>query len=80
MTLLAVLKAWSAEETLMLAPHVRKRDAPLGRWGPVVLYTVNWALWLLTGLWAGAWERLWLAALSLPALGLYLWRTRRSWR
>jgi hypothetical protein len=61
----------------MLATHVRKRNAPLGRWGPVVFYTVNWALWLLTGLWAGGWERLWLAALPLPALGLYLWRTRR---
>jgi hypothetical protein len=46
----------------------------------MVLYTVNWALWLLTGLWADAWERLWLAALPLPALGLYLWRTRRPWR
>jgi hypothetical protein len=44
----------------------------------VIFYAVNWLLWLITGIWTGAWELLWLAVLPLPALGLYLWRTRRG--
>jgi len=34
-------------------------------------------LWIITAFVAGAWDRLWLAILPLPAVGLYLWRTRR---
>ena len=62
----------------MSEAHIDKRATPLGRWAPVMFYTMNWVLWLITGLWAGAWELLWLAVLPLPVLGLYLWRTRRS--
>ena len=64
----------------MPAQHVRKRHTPLGRWAPVVFYLVNWCLWLLTGTAAGAWDLLWLASVPLPALALYVWRTRRARR
>jgi len=62
----------------MLEGHVDKRETPLGRWAPVIFYAMNWLLWLIMGLWAGAWALLWLAVLPLPVLGLYLWCTRRS--
>jgi len=58
--------------------HVDKRETPLGRWAPVMFYAVNWLLWLITGLGADACGLLWLAVLPLPALGLYLWHTRKS--
>lgn len=56
--------------------HVSKRETTLGRWLPVSFYTVNFALWIVTGILAGAWDLLWLAVLPLPALGLYLRRTQ----
>jgi hypothetical protein len=62
----------------MSRAHATKRETPLGRWAPVMFYGVHWVLWRITGLWTGAWELLWLAVLPLPALGLYLWRTRRT--
>jgi len=61
----------------MEANHISKRETPVGRWLPVALYAVNVILWIITALVAGAWDRLWLAILPLPAVGLYLWRTRR---
>jgi hypothetical protein len=57
--------------------HVSKRETPLGRWFPVILYTVNLALWIATGIRVEAWDLLWLTVLALPVLGLYLWTTRR---
>jgi hypothetical protein len=30
--------------------HVSKRETPLGRWFPVVLYAVNLAHWIATGI------------------------------
>ena len=57
--------------------HVSKRETPLGRWFPVILYAVNLALWIATGIRVEAWDLLWLAVLALPVLGLYLWTTRR---
>jgi hypothetical protein len=62
----------------MEANHISRRETALGRWLPVALYAVNVTLWLITGIVAGAWDRLWLALLPLPALGLYLWRTERK--
>jgi hypothetical protein len=59
------------------ADHVRKRETPGGRWLPVTFYAVNLALWMVTGIRAAAGERLWLAVLALPVLGLYLWQTTR---
>ncbi len=58
--------------------HVSKRETPLGRWLPVSVYSANFILWIVTGILAGAWKLLWLAVLPLPALGLYLLRTRRA--
>ena len=64
----------------MLSTPAQKRETRVGQWAPVVFYAVNWSLWLLTGVWAGAWGLLWLAILPLPLLGLYLWRTCRRVR
>ncbi len=58
--------------------HVNKRETPLGRWLPVSFYSVNFILWIVIGILAGAWKLLWLGVLPLPALGLYLLRTRRA--
>jgi hypothetical protein len=57
--------------------HVSKRETPLGRWFPVILYAVNLALWIAAGIGVRAWNLLWLVVLALPALGLYLWTTWR---
>jgi hypothetical protein len=56
--------------------HVRKRETPPGRWWPAAFYGVIFILWMVTGIVAGVWDLLWLAILPLPALALYLWRTR----
>lgn len=58
--------------------HISKRETPLGRWLPFCFYSVNFALWIITAIQAGAWDLLWLAVLPLPALGLYLLRTRKE--
>ena len=62
----------------MGANHIAKRESRLGRWVPVLFYSVNVILWLITGVVAKAYGLLWLALLPLPALVLYLLRTRRS--
>ena len=62
----------------MAEDHVSKRATPLGRWLPLALYSVNMTLWIIAGIAADALDRLWLVSLPLPALGLYLWRTRRQ--
>ncbi len=62
----------------MGANHVANRESRLGRWVPVLFYSVNIILWLITGVIAKAYVLLWLAILPLPALVLYLLRTRRS--
>ena len=36
--------------------HVSKRETPLGRWLPVSFYSVNFILWIVTGILAGAWK------------------------
>jgi hypothetical protein len=64
----------------MQRDHVRKRESPRGRWLPVVFYLVNVALWVLAGISAGAWGRLWLAVLALPILVLYVVCTGRGRR
>ena len=57
---------------MLTQDHVKKRETPVGRWLPVTFYIVNFALWFVTGIIAGAWDRLWLAILPLPFLILYL--------
>jgi len=59
--------------------HVNKRETPVGRWLPVLFYTANLFLWLLTGVAAGLTELAWLVILPLSALALYLARTKRRW-
>jgi hypothetical protein len=63
--------------TSLREDHVSKRETPLGRWLPVILYAVNLALWIAIGIGVEAWDLLWLTVLALPVLGLYLWTTRR---
>ena len=62
----------------MQKDHISKREIPLGWWLPVCFYSVNFALWIITAIQAGVWPLLWLAVLPLPALGLYLLRTRKE--
>src|SRR5271165_2830038 len=59
--------------TTLREDHVSKRETPLGRWFPVILYAVNLALWIAAGIGVKAWDLLWLVVLALPVLGLYLW-------
>lgn len=73
-----VRRLYVNEPTPRPAEHVRKRETLLGRWVPVAFYLLNWFLWLLTGIVAGAWELMGLASVPLPALGLYMWHTRRA--
>jgi hypothetical protein len=63
--------------TILREDHVSKRETPLGRWFPVILYAVNLALWIAAGIGVEAWDLLWLVVLALPVLGLYLWTTWR---
>lgn len=57
---------------------VSRRETWLGRWIPVFLYALIVVSWFITGVLAGAEEdRLGLVLVTLPAMGLYLWRTRR---
>jgi hypothetical protein len=58
--------------------HASKRERPLGRWLPVFFYSVNYLLWIVVALEVHAWGLLWLAVFPLPALALYLVRTRRQ--
>jgi hypothetical protein len=36
--------------TTLREDHVSKRETPLGRWFPVILYAVNLALWIAAGI------------------------------
>ncbi len=58
--------------------HATKRVTRSGRWWPVGLYGANLVLSMITVLVAEAWDLLWLALLPVPALGLYLYRTKGS--
>jgi hypothetical protein len=40
----------------MSEAYIDKRETPLGQWVPIMCYAVNWVLWLITGIGAGAWE------------------------
>lgn len=53
-----------------------RRETALGRWGPVIFYALIVATWFLDGLRAGVGDRLWLVVVALPAVVLYVWRTR----
>jgi len=57
--------------------HVRRRESRLGRWFPVAVYLANYLLCVAAGIWARAFDLLWLAVLPLPALVLYLARSLR---
>lgn len=56
---------------------VHCRETRLGRWAPATFYTLIVLSWLIEGVLAGAGERLWLVLWSIPALGVYLWRTHQ---
>lgn len=56
--------------------HIARRESLWGRWVPVVFYGLNVALWFLTGIVFEARDLLYLTVLALPALALYVWRTR----
>lgn len=58
--------------------RIHRREIPLGRWAPVVFYVLIVLSWFIEGMLAGAGDRLWLVLWTLPALALYLWRTRRG--
>jgi len=58
--------------------HVYLLQTPLGRWFPAVFYSVNLGLWILTAIVVRAWDLLFLAILPVPALVLYIVRTRRN--
>ncbi len=58
--------------------HVYLKQTKAGRWIPAGFYLVNWGLWILTAVTAGAWHLLYLAVLPVPALAIYLLRTRRN--
>ena len=58
--------------------HREKRETALARWLPAGLYAANAGGWAITAAAIGHWQLLPLALLTLPALALYLWRTRAS--
>ena len=60
------------------AEHVLKRDTALGRWMPVILYSVNVGGALTTAVAVGAEDLLYLAVFPLPAIILYVWRTAKE--
>jgi hypothetical protein len=55
--------------------HLAKREMRWGRWAPAAFYTLNFVLWLATGIVFGALDLLHLALLPLPILIVYIWRT-----
>ena len=55
--------------TTLREDHVSKRETPLGRWFPVVLYAVNLALWIAAGIGVEAWDLLWLVVLATSCIG-----------
>jgi hypothetical protein len=56
--------------------HIAKRESTLGRWLPATFYVANIASWLATAVTIGSTQFLVLSLFTLPALALYLWRTR----
>ncbi len=56
--------------------HTAARESLWGRWLPAFFYTLNVILWVLTGAIFEAWDLLYLALLTIPALAFYVWRTR----
>jgi hypothetical protein len=58
---------------------VRKRATALSRWAPMAFYVLIVFSWFADGVRAGAHSRLWLMALTLPDLGLYLSKPRPHW-
>lgn len=56
--------------------HVAARSSFPGRWVPAVFYALNVALWFLAGIVFEAWDLLYLVFVTVPALALYVWRTR----
>ena len=48
--------------------HVYRRQTPVGRWLPAVFYSVNFWIWMVTDIVAGAWDLIVLAVLSIPTL------------
>jgi hypothetical protein len=57
--------------------HIARRETALGRRLPAILYAANIAGWVATSVAIGVSQLLLLSLLTLPALALYLWRTRR---
>ncbi len=58
------------------AEHVLKRDTLFARWMPAILYAINIVGALATAIVVGATELLYLVVFALPAIILYMWRTR----
>lgn len=56
--------------------HQAARETLAGRWIPATFYALNVVVWLSIGVVAEAWDLLYLGVVTLPALVLYLWRTR----
>lgn len=57
--------------------HVVKRETALGRFLPAILYAANIAGWVAVAVAVGIPRLSLLSVLTLPALALYLLRTRR---
>lgn len=57
--------------------HIAKRNTALGRGLPAIFYAANIAGWVATAVANSVPQYLLLSLLTLPALALYLWRTRR---
>jgi hypothetical protein len=57
--------------------HIAKRETARGRRLPAILYAANIAGWVATAISIGVLQLLLLSLLTLPALALYVWRTRR---
>ena len=60
--------------------HVYRQQTPMGRRVPAVFYSVNFGIWMLTAIVAGAWDLIFLAILPMPALAVYVVRTQRNAR
>lgn len=61
----------------MTNDHIAKRETVLGRFLPAILYAANVAGWVAAAVVIGIPQLLLLSLLTLPALVLYLVRTRR---